>query len=535
MADSDFKALEFDVVRRLLERLSSTPYGADAAHGLAPAPSIAEALRMQRAVSVARRLIESGEMLHFPGTPDVRAALRQAAPSGSALSGNALHHLSLIVTLGQRLYPLADLEPALYPVSHDLVAVAPAGETLKQSVSPNGQLRPEASPRLAQLYGQWRDLRAQVAKVLEEQAARLLNIGPRDAADRIVWSGSRGALSLPPMAAERVKGVHRGSSANGREQIVEPIEVVGLNNRLESAQGQQEAEQAAVRRALTDRVRAELPAFDRLVGAITWIDLAAAGARLSIQMNAVPPMLVDEPVIRLENAFHPGLLLQFSANQGPRPVPLSLQLNPEQPIVIITGPNTGGKTVVLKTVGVLTLMARCGLHLPSEGPCTIGGFREVIVGIGDPQNLYHHLSTFAGHVETLKRLMEEAGPDTLVLLDELGTGTDPEEGAALAMAVLDELSDRGVRALITTHLPPLKGYAERHARAVNAAMQFDGEHLVPTYHLEIGSSGISHGLTIAGRRGLPAPLIARARAYLAEISPATHRDTGLVDRGHLSG
>lgn len=520
MADSDLKALEFDVVRRLLERLTSTPYGADAARALEPAPGVAEALRMQGAVTAARALIEAGERLQFPGTPDVRAALRQAAPTGSALSGTALYHLALVIVLGQRLHPIVDQARALYPEARDLHAVNEVGETLRRCITPNGQIRPEASTRLTELHAQWRDLEAQVMKDLSGQAGRLLNISPAAAAERVTWPGGRGALSLPPAVAERVKGVRRGTSSTGREQIVEPVEIVAHNNRLEAVRGQQDAEQAAVRRSLTDSVRSQLPMLDRLIGAITWIDLAAAGARLAIQMNAIPPLLVEAPLIRLENAFHPGLLLQRSGGErGVAPVPLSLELNPERPIVIITGPNTGGKTVVLKTVGMLTLMAQCGLHLPSERPCTIGGFRKVIVGIGDPQNLYHHLSTFAGHVQTLRRLMEEAARDTLVLLDELGTGTDPEEGAALAMAVLDELIARDVCALITTHLPPLKTYADRQGRAVNAAMEFDQERLAPTYRLAIGTVGVSHGLTIAGRNGLPETLIARARSYLAEMTP----------------
>ncbi|MHB1950701.1 MAG: endonuclease MutS2 [Acidiferrobacteraceae bacterium] len=522
MAESDSKALEFDVVRRLLERLASTPYGADAARALEPAPGVAEAQRMQDAIGAARRLLEAGEHLHFPGTPDVRAALRQAAPTGSSLSGMALYHLALVIALGARLHPVVTRAPALYPEPRDLEAAAPVGEVLRGAVGPNGQVLPEASPRLTELHAQWRELQAQVAKDLAAHAVRLLGISPADAASRVVWPGGRGALTLPPAVAEGVKGVRRGMSSTGRDLIVEPVEIVALNNRLETVRGQQEAEQAAVRRALTSSVRAHLPVLDRLVGALTWIDLAAAGARLAVQMNAIPPRLVDVPAIRLEGAFHPGLLLQRAdVAAGPTPVPLSLELNAEQPIVIITGPNTGGKTVVLKTVGLLTLMAQCGLHLPSQGQCTIGGFRNVIVGIGDSQSLYHHLSTFAGHVQTLKRAVDEAAPDTLVLLDELGTGTDPEEGAALAMAVLDELVARNVFALITTHLPPLKGYAAREPRAVSAAMEFDQERLAPTYRLTIGSVGVSHGLTIAGRNGLPEALIARARAYLSQMGAPT--------------
>jgi DNA mismatch repair protein MutS2 len=183
----------------------------------------------------------------------------------------------------------------------------------------------------------------------------------------------------------------------------------------------------------------------------------------------------------------------------------------------VTGPNTGGKTVVLKTVGLLVAMAQCGLHIPSEGRCVVGRYTRLMVDVGDRQSLYHHLSTFAGHVETLKRILDEADSGALVLLDELGTGTDPEEGAALAMAVLDELLERGAHGVVTTHLTPLKQYATDHDRILNAAMAFDHERLSPTYELCLGESGASLGLTIAGRGGLPDSVVARARHHLRRL------------------
>ena len=201
-------------------------------------------------------------------------------------------------------------------------------------------------------------------------------------------------------------------------------------------------------------------------------------------------------------------------------MPLSIQLGDGQSMLVITGPNTGGKTVVLKTVGLLVTMAHCGLHLPSEGDCVIGNFNRVIVDVGDKQSLHNHLSTFAGHVEVLKKLLHEADQRTLVLMDELGTGTDPEEGASLAMAVLDELATRRVHGIVTTHLTPLKGFADDHAYLCNASMRFDHASLSPTYELEFGKSGQSLGLIIAEKNGLPSELVNRARGYLAQIHAA---------------
>ncbi|MBS0002809.1 MAG: DNA mismatch repair protein MutS, partial [Thioalkalivibrio sp.] len=271
---------------------------------------------------------------------------------------------------------------------------------------------------------------------------------------------------------------------------------------------------------LTDRVREHGEELQRMLGVLTWIDLAFAAGRMSQQMNAHAPALLDETRMHLVDGYHPLLLLQYAEGNGPRPVPLSLELAPGRPLLLITGPNTGGKTVALKTVGLLVTMAWCGLHIPAEGDCSVGAFDRVMVDVGDHQSLLHHLSTFAGHVEVLKRVLEHAGGESLILLDELGTGTDPDEGAALAMAVLDELRSRGVFGIVNTHLAPLKDYAGRHPGILNASMQFDSERLVPTYRLLPGEPGISFGLTIAEKNGLPAALVARAREHLAELPSA---------------
>jgi DNA mismatch repair protein MutS2 len=302
--------------------------------------------------------------------------------------------------------------------------------------------------------------------------------------------------------------------------LLEPIEAVAHNNRLEAFNGQIEGQNQIVLRATTDAVRSHLDALNGLVDAVTWIDLALAAGQFSAALNASPPVLVDVAKVVLQQAYHPQLLLQFQEKQLQQIVPLSIRLDDGQSMLVITGPNTGGKTVVLKTVGLLVTMAHCGLHLPSEGQCEIGNFQRVIVDVGDKQSLHNHLSTFAGHVEVLKKLLREADAATLVLMDELGTGTDPEEGASLAMAVLDELAVRKVHGIVTTHLTPLKGFADQHAYLQNASMRFDHVNLAPTYELEFGVAGQSLGLIIAEKNGLPSELVNRARGYLNEIHAA---------------
>ncbi|MHB8453109.1 MAG: endonuclease MutS2 [Acidiferrobacterales bacterium] len=516
---SDLKALEFDAVRRLLEKLATTPYGADAARNIEPAPDIGVARGMLAAVTAARSALDAGDAPSLKGTPDVRAALRQAAQPGAALSGIALHNLRQVILEIGGLKAAVSTRPDLYPGPKEHLSPPTEIEIqIDRTINPSGRVRDNASPRLAALAKQIGELRQEVIDALRVRLKQP-DLRTNVSAEMIVWQGARAFVSLPADCAELVAGVHRGKAAGGRNHLVEPMEVVSRNNRLETLNGQQEVESQVVLRETTSLLRTHLESLGRMIDALTWIDLALAGGHLSRHLNAHAPRLTDKACLLLDRAFHPALLLRFADGQGPEPVPLSLALDSAQPMLVITGPNTGGKTVVLKTVGLLITMAHCGLHIPAEGNCLIGDFSRVIVDIGDPQSLYHHLSTFAGHVEKLKRLLSEADAGTLVLLDELGTGTDPEEGAALAMAVLEELARRGVYGIVTTHLSPLKEFASQHEHLTNASMLFDEEKLVPSYRLSIGTIGRSLGLVIAEKNGLSVEVVDRARQHLRRIAP----------------
>ena len=576
--DIDLKPLEFAAIQRLLERLTATPYGADAARALSPAPERLVAQSMQQAVTIARQRLEAGTLPTLGQQPDLRPALRQAANPGAALSAQALNNLHSLLHEGARLAEALADTPAIYP--HDLAQLQPPPDllaSLKKTLYPGGGLREDASPDLAEAYAERGRLRTEAEQMLRQRldALNRESVAPRKGlaglfspagsgqagqgrvgqdkagqgrvggdkagqdrsgqgktasasattpgstnatlSSRVHWHQERAVLLVPEALADKIKGVCRGTASHGRDSIIEPIEVVAINNRLDTVLERINREQQRLLRALTDAVRMHREALEQLLSAVTWIDLASAAGRLSAQLNAHAPTLTDTPGVHLDQAYHPMLLLQFADGQGSQPVPLTLTLEPERRLLLLTGPNTGGKTVALKTLGLLVTMAWCGLHIPAEGQCTIGAFDRIMVDVGDQQSLLHHLSTFAGHVAVLRRVLDHASGHSLILLDELGTGTDPSEGAALAMAVLDELRDRGVYGLVNSHLPPLKDYAGRHAGIQNASMEFDAERLVPTYRLILGEPGISFGLTIAERNGLPSALIGRAREHLQSL------------------
>ncbi len=514
---SDLKTLEFDGIRRILARLALTPYGDDAALQLEPAPDVLIARAMQASVSAARQLVDAGEMPRVGDVPDIRAALRQAGQSGSALSATAFHHVRHVVRMAGELHALTRKYADLCSDASALLMPPGLVTAIDVAINPQGRLREDASPTHCELNARYRDVQGEVTSAIKAVMQSPEHRGLFDTAQAVQWHGMRGVVAVKTAQADAIKGVRRGTSAGGRDTLIEPITAVPHNNRLESLSGQIEAQNQLVLRELTDVLREQLPVLQRLLDALVWVDLALAGGQLSAAMNASAPKLVDETVLLLDQAYHPQLLLQFQQRQIAHLVPLSLQLDRQHPMLVITGPNTGGKTVVLKTAGLLTTMAHCGLHIPAEGNCVVGNFSRVIVDVGDKQSLHHHLSTFAGHVEVLKRLLTEADDRTLVLMDELGTGTDPEEGASLAMAVLDELAQRHVMGIVTTHLTPLKGFAAQHDWLSNACMRFDFEQLSPTYQLELGQSGQSLGLIIAEKNGLPPALVARARQHLAGL------------------
>ncbi|MHB1676950.1 MAG: endonuclease MutS2 [Sulfuriferula sp.] len=514
---SDLKVLEFDSIRRILERLTFSPYGADAARNLEPAPELAIARSMQAAVTAARQIVDAYLMPRIQNVPDIRAALRQANQAGAALPASALHNLRMLMQTGLTLRQLVADYPALYSRIHDLKAPATLVEVLDGAINPAGRLREDATLELDELHKQYHQVQTSLEVQLKALMSSAEYAGFFDERSRVQWHGMRAVLAVKTVHADKLKGVRRGTSSGGRDTLIEPIESVAHNNRLETLNGKIEGQNQIFLRAVTDTVRSHLDDLNRLVDALTWIDLALAAGQFSAALNASPPQLVDEAVLSLQEAYHPQLLLQFQEKNIARIVPLTLHLSDRQAMMVITGPNTGGKTVVLKTVGLLVTMAHCGLHLPAEGPCVVGNFDRVIVDVGDKQSLYNHLSTFAGHVEVLKRLLEQADAKTLVLMDELGTGTDPEEGASLAMAVLDELAERRVHGIVTTHLTPLKAFAEQHPYLSNASMRFDYATLTPTYQLEFGHAGKSLGLIIAEKNGLPAQLVDQARAYLQKI------------------
>jgi DNA mismatch repair protein MutS2 len=394
----------------------------------------------------------------------------------------------------------------LREIGHQLHPLPAVRSTLARSFDPVGELLDTASPRLG-------SLRSAVRVAYDRLRRRL---------DALVGSELGGALQEPivtlrngryvvPVRSEarsRVKGIVHDASGSGQTLFVEPLIAVELGNAWREAQAAEQEEVGRILDELSALVAANGEALRETLAALARFDLWAAKAQLASLMDAVRPETADRPEVILLGARHPGLT--------GRVVPIDVRLGDGFTALVVTGPNTGGKTVTLRTLGLLALMHQAGLHVPADAGSRLPIFRDVFADIGDEQSIAQSLSTFSGHLRRIIRIVEAAGPDTLVLLDELGAGTDPTEGSALAQALLDHFIRAGALVAATTHYAELKAYAHTTPQASNASVEFNLETLSPTYRLTIGLPGGSQAFAIAERLGLTAEIVADARSRLSE-------------------
>ena len=475
-------------------------------------------------------LLDGG--LSFQGVGDLEMTLLRCSKGGVA-SGEEL--LTVADTLGaaRRLRRQID-DPELRPVCTALlvdVATLPELEQrLKFSIEEGGRIADRASSELEGLRRQWQELRSRRRDKLQD-VIRRWSAHLQDTV--IAERHGRPVLAVKAGAGGQCPGMVHDSSASGSTVFVEPKSVVDLGNRLADLDGRIREEEQRVLAELSAAVADQVDGLFALMSVLLQLDLALARGRYGQWLGAVPPRLeaTGEAPFTLQNLRHPLLVWQERKEQGPSVVPVSVDVSPDLRVVAITGPNTGGKTVTLKSLGLAALMARAGLWLPCTGHPTLPWCAQVLADIGDEQSLQQSLSTFSGHVKRIGRILDaiRSGPaPALVLLDEVGAGTDPSEGSALATALLRTLADRARLTVATTHFGELKALKYSDPRFENASVAFDSETLSPTYHLLWGIPGRSNALSIATRLGLDELVIAEARSLL---SPRGDGEANTVIRG----
>ncbi len=534
---------------KILERLAgycAFAASADKARALRPLSHIEDARARQAETSEAVQLLVTHADLTIGGARDVRAPV-DLALHGGVLDPSDLLDIKSTLVAGRNLARTFDRLQSQYPRLYAMAALLPPPgglvDAITRTLSDRGDVLDSASERLANIR---RDLRVAHDRLMTklQRMVNDPNTTPFLQEALITQRDGRYVLPLRSEFKGRVKAIIHDQSASGATLFVEPLAVVELNNEFRELEL---AERDEVRRILYDlsqQVAAQAGDIQQTLETIAELDLAFARAKYSEELRGSEPALIPFPKRKEappsvatplpKESRHPGSVIRLYQARHPlldpeTVVPIDVELDEQTFAMIITGPNTGGKTVTLKTVGLLALMAQAGLHIPVHSGSQLSLFHDIYADIGDEQSIEQSLSTFSGHITNIIRILVHADRRSLVILDELGAGTDPQEGAALARALLTHLLERGITTLVTTHHPELKAFAHSTPGVVNASVEFDLETLRPTFHLTVGLPGRSNALAIAQRLGLPESIINAARS---EISPEDLRAEDLLDEIH---
>ena len=516
----DAKSIETLELPKILERvaaLTAFSAGRECALSLTPTNDPETVRRRLAETREARDLLARHPNARIGGARDIREEVEQAQ-KGGVLSPITLLDIRQTIIAGRRLRSLIlrnrEHYPALARIADRIEPCEALDEAIAAAIDDNGDVRDDASPKLRQLR---RDIAMAHDRLLEKLRRIISDPNMQRWLQEPIIT-QRGDRYVIPVKAEhkgRVRGVVHDQSSSGATVFIEPLETLDLNNQWRELQIAEQHEVERILRELSDLVAENGDELIWTVEALADLDLAFAKAEYADRLRAVEPELSDpaspprnQPLVNLRQARHPLL-------DPETVVPIDVWLGPDFRILVITGPNTGGKTVTLKTVGLLTLMTMCGLHIPAAEGSRVALFDNVFADIGDEQSIEQSLSTFSSHLTNITRILRAATPSSLVLLDEVGAGTDPVEGAALAQALLMHLLERGIWAIVATHYSELKVWAHITPGVKNASVEFDLETLRPTYHLRIGLPGQSNAIAIAQRLGLDPAIIEQARALLS--------------------
>src|SRR5438093_1098941 len=510
---------EWNAVRALLAHEALTGMGRERATTAEPLTDVSEVQAAIDMTREARLALSTAGSLPLEALPDIRPVLTRCHADGSVLDGLELIQIIPVLEASPKLraYGRATREtsPGLAMITESLPRFPELADRLRQALDASGTMTDDASPTLKRLRREIRDRRRQLAAELERafqgsDADRLF------ADPYVTLRHGRYGLPVRAEARNRVRGIVHDRSQSRQTLFIQPEHVVDVNNDLVQATREEEHEIARILGELTAGVRERLDDLESLVSAVGELDWTFARAQAAERMAATAPVIDTARSVALRGARHPLLLAQGWSDASRTVVPMDLELGPDRPLLVITGPNAGGKTIALKTLAMHALMAQVGCHLPADEGSRLPVFDDVFAIIGDDQSVAENLSTFSAFVKQVREILDAADARSLVLLDELGAGTDPDEGAALAQAILEELAERGALVIATTHLEPLKAFASTHPRTRNASVEFDATTLAPTFRLRYDQPGQSYALTIAARLGLPPELIARAQAHRSE-------------------
>ena len=508
--------LEYREALDLVARNASSALGADAVRALAPSADLGWIEPELARVDEMRAFLAGDTQWHVPAIPDVRDGVRRLRVEGSVLEAAPLRDIAVLMASSRvtrrAILPARESFPLLAWLADRLLDAEKEEARIGRAIDENGQVRDDASPALSKLR---REIKGTRGRIVERLAAYMASLPHHYQVPDASVTVREGRYVIPVRREGRgeVGGIVHDESATGATLFVEPPVAVEMMNRLRELEAEEAREVLRILRELTDALRPLHSDLLASLEALVAIDSLYARARYALRTGGSRPTLLpagtEEYVV--VRGSHPILLAQSKAV-----VPFDLRMDPGERTLLISGPNTGGKTVLLKAIGLISLLAQSGVIPPVEVGTRLPVFRDVFADIGDEQSIEASLSTFSAHLKNLREVLEGAGWESLVLTDEIGSGTDPVEGGALASAVLIELTRRSCFTVATTHLGQLKLLASQERGVVNASLQFDAERREPTYRLVKGVPGRSYGLAIARRLGLSGPVLEEAEAALPQ-------------------
>ena len=540
MDDKTLQTLEFPKILERLAAYAAFAGSVEMARNLRPTTDIEEARQRLAETSEAVHLLVTHPDLTIGGVRDVRAPV-ELAVRGGVLTPTDLLDIKSTLTAARQLTRTFERVRDYYPYLYAIVGQLPPPfglvDAITHTISDRGEILDSASEKLARIR---HDLRISHDRLLTKLQRMISDPKTVPYLQEALITQRDGRFVIP-LRAEfkgRVRSVVHDQSSSGATLFVEPLPVVELNNQYRELQLAERDEERRILTELSEQVGSHSNELILTVEIISELDLTLARAKYSEDIHGTEPILHTFKVHRYaqpskENP-HPGSVIRLYQARHPlldpqTVVPIDVELDEKTYAMIITGPNTGGKTVTLKTIGLLALMAYSGLHIPAHSGSEISTFHSIFADIGDEQSIEQSLSTFSSHVNNIIRILKQADRQSLVILDELGAGTDPQEGAALARAIMTHLLERGITTLVTTHHPELKAFAHATPGVVNASVEFNLETLQPTFHLTIGLPGRSNALAIAKRLGLWDTIVDMARA---ELNPQDLRAEDLLEEIH---
>ena len=510
MDERSIRVLEFHKIKERLKALTATNLGKELADSLRPVTDLYEVRRRQKETTEGRAILSAGRDVSLGGVRDIRSIVERATIGGT-LAPEELLDVSSTLSAGMRLRKFITSLGTDFAILREYAeGIIPQPNIVKEierCIDEYGNVVDDASSELARVRSQIRAVNNRIRERLDsiiksQESVRYLQ------EPIITLRSGRFVVPVKQESRTSVPGIVHDRSASGQTLFIEPMPIVDLNNELTQLAGKEKEEVERILKMLSSLVDgASLEILDT-VAALGAIDFALAKGRLSLDMKAEEPDVDTRGHLRIRQGRHPLLAGDV--------VPIDVELGKDFRTLVVTGPNTGGKTVTLKTIGLFALMTLAGLHLPALSGTQVPVYSQVFADIGDEQSIEQSLSTFSSHMTHIVKIMGEADSGSLVLLDELGAGTDPREGAALGVAILKYLHERGASTVVTTHLSELKTFAYEYEGAENASCEFDVDTLKPTYRLITGLPGGSCALAVASRLGLPEEVISVARSHLGE-------------------